>query len=147
LLAKEAVGWESADWNKCRKDWYKLLPTSFVQYPAPRIAQIKLAKLEFEGKQVANSTHLLEVTIVTLTLGTGGWRTFGIGSPLPPEQILLPHISQQSHTERCVRGVGWITSNIYKDTLICWPLFIATLYQTLSRLLPCALADTPAIYQ
>lgn len=93
LLANEATGWESTDWDKCRENWAKLLPTNFVQYPAPRIAQIKLADPQFEGKQVVNGTYLFQAKIVTLTLGTDGWKIFGIGHPLPPEQILLPHMS------------------------------------------------------
>jgi hypothetical protein len=65
-----------------------------VQYPAPRIAQIKLAERKFEGKQAANGSYLLQVKIMTLTLGENGWRIYGIGYPLPPERILLPHISE-----------------------------------------------------
>jgi hypothetical protein len=96
LLATEAEGWESVDWAACRIQWAKLLPTSFVQYPAPRIAQIKLAERKLEGKQVANGSYLLQVKIMTLTLGERGWRIYGIGYPLPPERILLPHISEES---------------------------------------------------
>jgi hypothetical protein len=94
LLATEAEGWKSVDWAACRIQWAKLLPTSFVQYPAPQIAQIKLAERRLEGKQVANGSYLLQVKIMTLTLGERGWRIYGIGYPLPPETILLPHISE-----------------------------------------------------
>jgi hypothetical protein len=95
-LATEAGGWESVDWAACRIQWAKLLPTDFVQYPAPRIAQIKLAERKFEGKQAANGSYLLQVKIMTLTLGGNGWRIYGIVYPLPPERILLPHISENS---------------------------------------------------
>lgn len=92
LLAPEAPGWENADWDKLRSELEDFQPTSMVDYPAPRIARIKLSgDKSLEGKQVEGNGNPLELDIymfITLTLDPhGGWRIFGVGGSVPPDAI------------------------------------------------------------
>lgn len=92
LLADEADGWNDVDWSEVRSEWRGLVLTSFAQYPAPRIAQIKLVGPACQGKQLVNGGILMTAKIMTLTLGAKGWRIYDIGCPLAPEEIRLPHL-------------------------------------------------------
>lgn len=91
-LAPEATGWEGADWGKIG-DWLaRYQPTSMVDYPAPRIARIKLSgDVELEGRHVeGEGAELDDVLIMTLTFSPiRGWRVFGIGEMVLPHEILF----------------------------------------------------------
>lgn len=92
LIAPEATGWGSADWNKLRIELADFQPTSMVDYPAPRIARIKLSgDKSLEGKRVEGNGKPLELGVymfMTLTLDPHhGWRIFGVGGSVPPDAI------------------------------------------------------------
>jgi hypothetical protein len=92
LLAPEAPGWAHADWDKLRSELADFQPTSMVDYPAPRIARVKLSgDRSIEGKSVEGNGKSLELDVymfITLTLDPrNGWRIFGIGGTVPPDAI------------------------------------------------------------
>ncbi len=92
LLAPEAPGWANADWDKLKSELANFQPTSMVDYPAPRIARIKLSgDKSLEGKRVEGSGKPLELDVymfITLTLDPHlGWRIFGVGGSVPPDAI------------------------------------------------------------
>lgn len=92
LLAPEASGWLNTDWDTLRRQLANFQPTSMVDYPAPRIARIKLSGDEaLEGKRVEGNGKSLELTVyafITLTLDPRqGWRIFGVGGSVPPDAI------------------------------------------------------------
>lgn len=92
LLAPEAPGWKSVDWSEIKTivDGYR--PTSMVDYPAPRIARVKLSgDPTLEGRVVegvGTPIHLKDVMFITLTLNPDqGWRVFGVGDTVSPDKI------------------------------------------------------------
>ncbi len=92
LLAPEAAGWLNADWDTLRRDLADFQPTSMVDYPAPRIARIKLSgDKALEGRRVEGNGKSLELNVymfITLTLDPRqGWRIFGVGGSVPPDAI------------------------------------------------------------
>lgn len=92
LLAPEAQGWALADWDKLRSELADFQPTSMVDYPAPRIARVKLTgDQSLEGRSVEGNGKSLELNIymfITLTLDPRqGWRIFGVGGSVPPDAI------------------------------------------------------------
>lgn len=113
LLAPEAVGWQTADWASLRASLASYQPTSMVDYPASRIARVKLSgDSSLEGKTVQGHGSPLELhnlMFMTLVLNPrAGWRVFGVGDHLPPEAIFFdgslndevePFGPQQVHDE------------------------------------------------
>jgi hypothetical protein len=92
ILADEA-DWESVDWESVRAELASYTATSFAQYPAPRIALVKLLPANGnEGKRVMGEGVLVEgVRHLTLTSSsTTGWRVWGVGAKVRPDDILLP---------------------------------------------------------
>ena len=92
LLAPEAPGWANADWDRMKSELADFQPTSMVDYPAPRIARVKLSgDKSLEGKQVEGNGKALELQLymfITLTLDPhSGWRVFGVGASVPPDEI------------------------------------------------------------
>lgn len=92
LLAPEAPGWAEVNWDTLRADLMDFQPTSMVDYPAPRIARVKLSgDKSLEGKQVEGNGRPLELGVsmfMTLTLNPhNGWRIFGVGNNVPPDAI------------------------------------------------------------
>jgi hypothetical protein len=92
LLAPEASGWTDVDWDKLRSELADFEPTSMVDYPAPRIARIKLSgDKSLEGRRVEGHGKPLELGVykfMTLTLNPrDGWRIFGVGGSVPPDAI------------------------------------------------------------
>ncbi len=92
LLANGASGWADMDWADLRNELENYQPTSMVNYPAPRIARIKLSgDPSLEGRQVQGDGLGLELTdykFMTLTLEPQrGWCIFGVGGSLPPDAI------------------------------------------------------------
>lgn len=92
LLAPEASGWAHVDWDKLRSELADFRPTSMVDYPAQRIARVKLSgDQSLEGKSVEGNGKSLELDVymfITLTLDPRrGWRIFGIGESVPPDAI------------------------------------------------------------
>ncbi len=94
LLAPEASGWDNADWDALRTKLADFQPTSMVDYPAPRIARVKLSgDKTLEGKSVEGNGKPLELDVymfMTLTLDPRqGWRIFGVGESVPPDAIFF----------------------------------------------------------
>ncbi|WP_291383055.1 hypothetical protein [Demequina sp.] len=92
LLAPEASRWQGVDWAKLREDLASYQPTSMVDYPASRIARVKLSgDTSLEGKTVEGHGAPLELhkpMFMTLILDPhAGWRVFGIGDHVPPDAI------------------------------------------------------------
>lgn len=92
LLAAEASGWATVDFEQLRTELNDFQPTSMVDYPAARIARIKLSgDKKLEGKTVrgyGESLELEKYAFMTLTLNpSNGWRVFGIGENVPPAAI------------------------------------------------------------
>lgn len=94
VLAPEAAGWTTADWDFLRDDFANYQPTSMVDYPAPHIAQVKLSgDLALQGMQVSGSvgTKLIDPRFITLTMTyERGWRVWGIGKGVAPDDIQFP---------------------------------------------------------
>lgn len=94
LLAPEASGWDNVDWDALRIELADFQPTSMVDYPAPRIARIKLSgDKTLEGKSVEGNGKPLNLDVymfMTLTLDPRqGWRIFGVGGSVPPDAIFF----------------------------------------------------------
>lgn len=92
LLALEA-NWEETNWREVRADLAEFTVTSFVQYPAPRIALLKLVRAEgLAGKRVNGEAIQVEgLKWLTLTSSPSrGWRVWGLGVKVRPDDILLP---------------------------------------------------------
>lgn len=94
LLATEAPGWAGVNWDKLRRELADFQPTSMVDYPAPRIARIKLSgDKTLEGKRVEGNGKPLDLAnymFMTLTLDPhNGWRIFGVGGSVPPDAIFF----------------------------------------------------------
>lgn len=92
LLAPEATGWVDVNWDELGTELTDFQPTSMVDYPAPRLARVKLlGDKALEGKRVEGNGHPLEldnVKFMTLTLEPhNGWRIFGVGENVPPAAI------------------------------------------------------------
>jgi hypothetical protein len=92
LLAPEASDWDKADWDSLRSELADFQPTSMVDYPAPRIARVKLSgDKTLGGKSVQGNGKPLELDVymfMTLTLDPQqGWRVFGVGANVPPDAI------------------------------------------------------------
>lgn len=92
LVASEAPGWAKVDWAQLRRELKDHQPTSMVDYPAPRIARVKLsADPGLAGKTVQGVGRPLELAVfkfMTLTLDPQrGWRIFGIGQSVRPDAI------------------------------------------------------------
>lgn len=92
ILAKEAPGWAEVDWNELRAELAGYQPTSMVDYPAPRIARIKLSgDKSLEGKRVegrGKPLALQNYMFLTLTLDPhSGWKVFGLGGHVAPDKI------------------------------------------------------------
>lgn len=94
-LAPEASGWRDADWESLRKQTIDFQPTSMVDYPAPYIARVKLSgNVSLQGKTIKSDDGVRlsgPTMFLTLTYAPDqGWRVFGIGDTVPPDQILFP---------------------------------------------------------
>lgn len=92
LLTPGAGGWADVEWDQLRSDLENYQPTSMVDYPAPRIARIKLSgDKKLEGRQVVGDGTGLELSnymFMTLTLDPRlGWRVFSVGGTVPPDAI------------------------------------------------------------
>lgn len=90
LLAPEASGWAEVDWDQLRAALKRYQPTSMVDYPAERIARIKLSgDATLEGRQVeGQGLELTDYMFMTLTLNPShGWRVFSVGGHVPPDAI------------------------------------------------------------
>lgn len=94
LLAPEAPGWGNIDWEQLRKLLDNYQPTSMVEYPAPRIARIRLSgDSSLEGRRVEGVGKPLELNdymVMTLTLDPlWGWKVFGVGRSVGPDEIFF----------------------------------------------------------
>ncbi|TFD27355.1 hypothetical protein E3T27_06255 [Cryobacterium lyxosi] len=92
VLAPEAPGWADAEWAHIGSDLARYQPTSMVDYPAPRIARIKLSgNVELEGRSVeGEGLELEDFIFMTLTFAPDrGWRVFGVGASVRPDEILF----------------------------------------------------------
>lgn len=92
LLSPQAPGWNNVDWDQLRRDVADLQPTSMVDFPAPRIARIKLTgDRALEGRTVEGAGRPLEMhfaMFMTLVLDPRlGWTVFGIGGNVAPDDI------------------------------------------------------------
>lgn len=93
LLAESAAaGWADVNWAQMRTDLMDYRPTSMIDYPAPRIARIKLSgDPTLEGRQVqghGTGIQLSKVMFLTLVFEPErGWRIFGLGGAVHPDQI------------------------------------------------------------
>lgn len=92
VLAQSAEGWAEVNWAQLRQELVGYRPTSMIDYPAPRIARIKLSgDATLEGRQVqghGEGIQLINVIFLTLTLEPGrGWRVFSIGDTINPDEI------------------------------------------------------------
>lgn len=106
LLAPEARGWAELNWDPLRSELQRYQPTSMVDYPAERIARIKLSgDATLEGRRVeGQGLELNDYMFMTLTLNPKhGWRVFSVGGHVPPDAIffdgslladVLPRISR-----------------------------------------------------
>ena len=106
LLAPEARGWVELNWDQLRSELQRYQPTSMVDYPAERIARIKLSgDATLEGRQVeGEGLELTDYMFMTLTLNPEqGWRVLSVGEHVPPDAIcfggslladVLPRISR-----------------------------------------------------
>lgn len=92
LLAPEARGWVELNWDQLRSELQRYQPTSMVDYPAERIARIKLSgDATLEGRQVeGQGLELTDYMFMTLTLNPDhGWRVFSVGGHVPPDAIFF----------------------------------------------------------
>lgn len=90
VLDPLASGWSETDWDQLRSELENYQPTSMVDYPAPRIARIKLSgDVSLEGRRVeGEGLELPDYKFMTLTLTPKlGWRVFSVGSSVPPDAI------------------------------------------------------------
>lgn len=92
LLAPEASGWQDTDLVELREGLADYQPTSMVDYPASRIARVKLSgDTSLEGKTVEGHGAPLELhkyMFMTLVVDPrAGWRVFGVGDHVPPDAI------------------------------------------------------------
>lgn len=93
LLAKSAAKeWAEVDWVELRQEVNGYRPTSMIDYPAPRIARIKLSgDPNLEGRRVQGHGRGMKLAVfIFLTLvfePARGWRVFGIGNAVRPDQI------------------------------------------------------------
>ena len=92
LLAPEAAGWTDVNWDQLRSELANFNPTSMVDYPAPRIARVKLSgDKSLEGMTVEGFGTPLELgnsMFMTLILDPrSGWRIFEVGESVSPDQI------------------------------------------------------------
>lgn len=94
VLAPEAAGWVTADWNSIRADLEDYQPTSMVDYPAGYIARVKLVgDASLQGKQVEGKSGIVLTHTLWLTLTftpDRGWRVWGVGNRVEPHQIQFP---------------------------------------------------------
>ncbi len=89
-LAPEAHGWARTDLQQLRTQLERYQPTSMVDYPAPRIARVKLSgDQSLEGRTVeGEGVELNDYMFITLTLiPERGWRIFSVGESIPPDLI------------------------------------------------------------
>ena len=92
VLAPEAPGWANVDWIELGRNLARYQPTSMVDYPAPRIARVKLSgDRDLEGRTVqGEGLELDDVIFMTLTFAPDrGWRVFGVGASVRPDEILF----------------------------------------------------------
>lgn len=92
VLAPEAPGWANVDWSELGSSLARYQPTSMVDYPAPRIARVKLSgDRHLEGRRVeGEGLELDDVIFLTLTFAPDrGWRVFGVGASVRPNEILF----------------------------------------------------------
>lgn len=90
VLDPVAGGWSDTDWGQLRSELENYQPTSMVDYPAPRIARIKLSgDVSLEGRRVeGEGLELPDYMFMTLTLTPErGWRVFSVGNSVPPDAI------------------------------------------------------------
>lgn len=94
VLAPEAAGWATADWDFLREDFADFQPTSMVDFPAPHIARVKLSgDAVLQGMQVSgsNGMALPDLRFITLTMTfERGWRVWGMGQGVAPDEIQFP---------------------------------------------------------
>ena len=93
LLSPQADGWKDVDWENLKHDFGKCMPSSNVRFPAPQVANILLTDDEsLQGKKVEGWRQQIHAkAMVTLTFSHDqGWRIFGIGDRVLPEEILFP---------------------------------------------------------
>ena len=90
ILAPDAPGWADVDWERLRVDLERYQPATFVDYPAPRIARVKLSgDPTLEGRRVeGEGMELSDYRFLTLVLRPEfGWRIFSVGAGLQPTDI------------------------------------------------------------
>nr|WP_278745976.1 hypothetical protein [Bifidobacterium catenulatum] len=93
LISPQATGWEKVDWDELKRDYGNCVPTSNVRFPAPHVAVILLvADGSLQGKKAEGRGMTINAAAaVTLTFSQEqGWRVFGIGDRVLPEDILFP---------------------------------------------------------
>ncbi|WIE62705.1 hypothetical protein DEI97_006070 [Curtobacterium sp. MCLR17_032] len=93
-VASFAEGWEGADWADIGRQLPPFAPTTFVDYRTEHVAYVKLVgDPEAQGSVVEGPDPIWvkEVRFVTLVLDRSvGWRVFGVGVPVEPEEIQFP---------------------------------------------------------
>lgn len=93
LISPHATGWEKVDWDELKRDYGNCVPTSNVRFPAPHVAVILLVADESLQSKKAEGRGMTinAAAAVTLTFSQEqGWRVFGIGGRVLPEDILFP---------------------------------------------------------
>lgn len=93
LISPHATGWEKVDWDELKRDYGNCVPTSNVRFPAPHVAVILLVADESIQSKKAEGRGMTinAAAAVTLTFSQEqGWRVFGIGGRVLPEDILFP---------------------------------------------------------
>lgn len=93
-VATFASGWADANWAELGRTFVDFTPTNFVEYPAGHLAYVRLVgDPALQGKRVSGPGQILvpEVRYMTLVLDDqAGWRVFGIGAKVEPDQIEFP---------------------------------------------------------
>ena len=93
LISPQATGWEKVDWDELKRDYGNCVPTSNVRFPAPHVAVILLVADEsLQGRKAEGRGMTINAAAaVTLTFSQEqGWRVFGIGGRVLPEDIPFP---------------------------------------------------------
>ncbi|PZF61251.1 hypothetical protein DEI92_06595 [Curtobacterium sp. MCBD17_034] len=101
-VASFAEGWAGADWAEIGRQLRPFAPTNFVDYRTEHVAYVKLVGdpgLQGSGVQGPDPILVKEVSFVTLVKeGPLGWRVFGVGAPVQPEDIQFPEGSLRPST-------------------------------------------------
>lgn len=101
-VASFAEGWAEVDWASIGRELRPYAPTNFVDYRTGHVSYVKLVgdpALQGFGVRGPDPILVKNVLIVTLVKeGDLGWRVFGVGAPVQPEEIQFPEGALQPST-------------------------------------------------